>query len=1100
MRKKGAVQNKNTSKVAQKSGSNEKDKALWEEIQKLGGDMADLDMLKDVDTGTKGKSTKAPKLNTAELKGDLSEFAKSLGLATSIPDFVGLPAAERKNSSESKGKKEKRSKSKSKATEDQPATPTAVNSAEKKKDEANPKKSKNKFKDMVSSKPKASTEDDDEDVVDIPGFKIKSAKDSLPLSKAGRLTVELNPQWFSIELEELEIDEDAPKPSEEEILQKFQYAEQLLEEENDLYSRSGAEKKSLSTSDRSFVSKILSSGTLSDRVSALTLIIQGSPLHNLKSLGQLMSMVHKKNRREALMAVGSVKDLMTLNLLPSSRKLKHFADQPLNAKNITRAHWILWAFEDRLKRHYFDLIQVMESMSYDSVVHTRQNMLNYFEELLEQKPEQEQNLLRLLVNKLGDKERQLAAKASYLILKLLNAHPNMKFVVVKTIQELLLTKSSTKERAQYYTTITINQIVLSSKDWTTANLLVDVYFDLFKKLLMITKGKDDSEAAEAEKEANSGDEKDSKKPQNKVDKNKGQPQKVLIGQKAMRKAKEEADKKREEEEKSMDNKLLAAILTGLNRALPFTKMEDSAMDSHVGVIFQIAHAGNFNTVVQSLVLLYQIMCIRPAIQDRFFRTLYDSLLDHRVDTTSKKAMYLNILFRALKTDTNMPRVMAFIKRIMQVCLYNQAEFASGALFLVSQILSLNPQLYSMITQAEDNEDEVIVDVDLNSEAAVSSNKEAATKQYDPLKRDPRFANADMSCLWETVMLTHHFHPSITHSVKQIMQQEQVPAINNLHNHSLAQFLERFVYRKPKGDKAARADLEDDSDLEEFTAKDVAGNGSAAKPVVLRGQSLMQPLVYADGPSTQLGPNRTQIVASDHPFASKRTRERTGGLDLSSGKILELEKLAVAPEDQFFHQFFATKNKRMSGKLKKGRKSGDGESGFAEDNTGFASAVAAGEDDGDELGEDEIWNAMTASMPKVKGDDDDEEEDDDLDMDDFDDGDDKDGLLAALGDDSDSDDDDDSEEDNGSDSDDDSDGDVPTFDDMLSGSEDEDGDEEDESSDSVDPKAGSKRKSVDAEKEPKEEESLSKRKKKTKLPMFGTFEDYAHLIDNDDGLE
>ncbi|KAJ2867594.1 hypothetical protein FB639_004929, partial [Coemansia asiatica] len=207
--------------VAQKSGSNEKDKALWEEIQKLGGDMADLDMLKDVDTGTKGKSTKAPKLNTAELKGDLSEFAKSLGLATSIPDFVGLPAAERKNSSESKGKKEKRSKSKSKATEDQPATPTAVNSAEKKKDEANPKKSKNKFKDMVSSKPKASTEDDDEDVVDIPGFKIKSAKDSLPLSKAGRLTVELNPQWFSIELEELEIDENAPKPSEEEILQKF---------------------------------------------------------------------------------------------------------------------------------------------------------------------------------------------------------------------------------------------------------------------------------------------------------------------------------------------------------------------------------------------------------------------------------------------------------------------------------------------------------------------------------------------------------------------------------------------------------------------------------------------------------------------------------------------------------------------------------------------------------------------------------------------------------------------------------------------------------------------------------------------------------------
>ncbi|KAJ1821204.1 RNA-binding ribosome biosynthesis protein mak21, partial [Coemansia sp. RSA 2599] len=957
MGKKGAAQNKDTSKVAAKGGSGENDKVLWEEIQKLGGDLADLDMLKDVDNGAKGKSNKGQKLSAAELKGDLSEFAKSLGLSTNIPDFVGLPEAERKGAETKKEKK--KSKSTDKPTDDQPAP--AKKSKNKYKDKADADaeasakgsaKAKTKTKAKAKTA-KAATEVADDDVVDIPGFKIKSAKDSLPLSKAGRLTVEPNPQWFSIELDELEIDEDAPKPSEEEILQKLEYAEQLLEIENEMYSRSGADKKSLSTSDRSFVSKILSSGTLSDRVSALTLIIQESPVHNLKSLGQLMSMVHKKNRREALMAVGSVKDLMSLNLLPSNRKLKHFADQPLSAKNISRAHWILWAFEDKLKRHYFDLIQVMESMAYDSVVHTRQNMLNYFEELLEHKPEQEQNLLRLLVNKLGDKERQLAAKASYLILKLLNAHPNMKFIVVKTIQELLLTKSSTKERAQYYTTITVNQIILSSKDWNTANLLVDVYFDLFKKLLMVTKSKDAADAAEAEKEANSGDEKDGeqkkqasdKKPKADKDK-KGRPQKVLIGQKALKKAKEEADKKREEEEKSMDNKLLAAILTGLNRALPYTKMEDSAMDSHVGVIFQIAHAGNFNTVVQSLVLLYQIVCIRPNIQDRFYRTLYDSLLDHRVDTTSKKAMYLNVLFRALKSDANTARVMAFIKRIMQVCLYNQAEFASGALFLVSQILSLNPRLYSMVSQAEDNEDEVIVDADSDAEAEAAKKKAAASgaagasSRYDPLKRDPRFANAESSCLWETVMLTHHFHPSITHSVKQIMQREQVPAISNLHNHSLAQFLERFVYRKPKNEKPAGANADSDSDIgdDADTAKAAANDISVTKPVVLRGQSIMQPLIYADGPGTQMGPNKTRIVASDYPFASKRTKERIGGLDLSSGKILELEKSAVAPEDHFFHQFFATKNKRMGNRSKKNKKDADGESGFADDSTGFASAV------------------------------------------------------------------------------------------------------------------------------------------------------------------
>ncbi|KAJ1841562.1 RNA-binding ribosome biosynthesis protein mak21, partial [Coemansia sp. RSA 486] len=366
-------------------------------------------------------------------------------------------------------------------------------------------------------------------------------------------------------------------------------------------------------------------------------------------------------------------------------------------------------------------------------------------------------------------------------------------------------------------------------------------------------------------------------------------------------------------------------------------------------------------------------------------------------------------------------------------------------------------------------------------------------------RDPRYANAESSCLWETVMLTHHFHPSITHSVKQIMQREQVPAISNLHNHSLAQFLERFVYRKPKGDKTAKGGADADSDFEDDMDKGDADDIAITKPVTLRGQSIMQPFIYADGPGTQAGPNMTQIVAGDHPFASKRTKERIGGLDLNSGKVLQLEKSAIAPEDQFFHQFLATKSKRMGSKGKKGKKSGkDGESGFAEDDTGFASAVKGGDDD--DMDEDEIWSAMTASMPKVKGGDDDEDDDDDddLDMDDFGDDDDKDGLLAALGEDDSDSDNDDSDSDGGdSDSDD---GDVPTFDDMLSGSEEDDDNDDASDSDAAETKTGAKRKGDDVEKEAPKDESSSKRKKKTKLPMFGTFEDYAHLIDNDEGLE
>ncbi|KAJ2078049.1 RNA-binding ribosome biosynthesis protein mak21 [Coemansia sp. RSA 988] len=1059
--------------VAQGPPKTDDGKELWEEIQRLGGDKDDLAMLKDVDTDAATKTNRSENFDPAALSGDISAFAKSLGLATSASEFVGAIDNKKgqKDTKRTAKNGETKEKTKTKAkVESVKAMPTKsdkevseigsghAKSAVKGNQKTAEKKRKSKTtktNDVQDSKKVVEAEPLDSGLNEDSEFKIKSAKDALPLSKGARLAVDPNPQWFSIELDELEIDNDAKPMDEEDVVQKLKYAEQLLEQENELYEARGLRQKSLSTADKSFVKNILSSGTLTDRVSALTLIVQESPVHNLRLLEQLMQMVQKNNRREALLAIGSVKDLMSINLLPPTRKLRHFSDQQIGAQNVSRAHWIMWAFEDKLKRYYFDLIQVMESMSYDSVLHTRQNMIVHFEELLEQKPEQEQNLLRLLVNKLGDKERQLAAKSSYLLLKLLNVHPNMKFVVVKTIQELLLSKSTTKDRAQYYTMITLNQIILSSRDAQTANLLLDVYFSFFKRLLHAKDSDDAPEGSDGEEAAN-----------NSGAAKKASQKKVHIGQKALKRAKEEVEKQRAEEERSMDNKLLVAVLTGLNRALPFAQMDDVVMDRHVGTIFQVAHAGNFNTVVQSLVLLHQIARVRPAISDRFYRTLYDSLLDPRLDYTSKKAMYLNVLFRALKSDSDSARIMAFLRRIMQVCMHCQTEFASGALFLVSQILSLNPQMYAMLTQPEDHDD-------------------ASDAVYDPLKRDPRYARAATSSMWEAAMLAQHFHPSIKHSIQQIFEGTQVAPINNLHNHSLAHFLDRFVFRKPKATDAS-------ADADEQLA------ASANRALSLRGQSLMQPIISKGGPEMEIGPGRSRIAAGNYLIASKRTGGVTGGLDLTSDAIADMSKSDIMPDEQFFHQFFQTKRARMGKKAKKTKK--DDETELADDNTGFAGALQNNED---EMDEDEIWKAMSGSISK-----DDADDDVDIDEDDHD-------LLAALREDesdidsADASDDDalsigsvegededgsEGEKDSDSDDDDDSGDDgFANFDDELSDVQNDVDTDGGEQSDTLEV-AGSKRKGS------KETKPASKRKKSEKLPLFASFDDYAHLIDNDDGLE
>ena len=107
----------------------------------------------------------------------------------------------------------------------------------------------------------------------------------------------------------------------------------------------------------------------------------------------------------------------------------------------------------------------------------------------------------------------------------------------------------------------------------------------------------------------------------------------------------------------------------------------------MNMLFKITHAGTFNTSLQALSLIYQVSQARQAVSDRFYRTMYDSLFDGRLITSSKQAMYLNLLFKALKADTSIARVMAFVKRLLQMLGLHQPPFICGALYLLGEVSS-----------------------------------------------------------------------------------------------------------------------------------------------------------------------------------------------------------------------------------------------------------------------------------------------------------------------------------------------------------------------------------------------------------------------------
>ena len=195
-------------------------------------------------------------------------------------------------------------------------------------------------------------------------------------------------------------------------------------------------KPKTSGSDRKWLESMLRNGTLSDKVAAMALLIQQSPVTSLSTIDQLLSMTKKQQSREALLSVEAARDLFLSNLLPD-RKLRRFHENNLDPNQISDLHRVYFYFEDCIKERYAAFVDVLESGLTDTLPYFKRSCLNGVYALLNGKPELEQRLLRVLINKLGDPDRQVASKVVYLTQQLLFNHPMMKLPVVTAVEELL---------------------------------------------------------------------------------------------------------------------------------------------------------------------------------------------------------------------------------------------------------------------------------------------------------------------------------------------------------------------------------------------------------------------------------------------------------------------------------------------------------------------------------------------------------------------------------------------------------------------------------------------------------------------------------------
>lgn len=195
----------------------------------------------------------------------------------------------------------------------------------------------------------------------------------------------------------------------------------------------------------------------------------------------------------------------------------------------------------------------------------------------------------------GDTDKKVSSKVSFLLLKLQASHPAMKSIIINSIESEVVFRPGNSVHAKYYAIITLNQTILSTREVAVANKLLNLYFAIFTTLLK----KDSKEVATGVNAAGLGTH---------TKFGDAPPPPSQRGGKMNRKARlrAEAEEKGKQFQEEMNAKLISAVLTGVNRAFPFSQVDDEIFQKHMDTLFRITHSGNFNTSIQALMLIFQV--------------------------------------------------------------------------------------------------------------------------------------------------------------------------------------------------------------------------------------------------------------------------------------------------------------------------------------------------------------------------------------------------------------------------------------------------------------------------------------------------------------
>uniref|UniRef100_A0A0N4UPK5 CBF domain-containing protein n=1 Tax=Dracunculus medinensis TaxID=318479 RepID=A0A0N4UPK5_DRAME len=214
----------------------------------------------------------------------------------------------------------------------------------------------------------------------------------------------------------------------------------------------------------------------------------------------------------------------------------------------------------------------------------------------------------------------------------------------------------------------------------------------------------------------------------------------------------------------LDDKILSVLLSATNRVIPFLK---------------------------GITIYSDLLVFSGMVPDRFYGALYHKLLCIHNHSSQERPL-LSLLYNVLKMDSVDSRVIAFIKRLLQLSLSRSACFAGASLILLSRLFETRPNLLIFTTFVDSLQMVIsVLFIVIRNDTII----------YDPYSRNPVYASADRSVAAELLLLAKHYHPSIAIFASNLMARLRIRYDGDpLMNFTSMQFLDRFVYKNPRKKK------------------------------------------------------------------------------------------------------------------------------------------------------------------------------------------------------------------------------------------------------------------------------------------------------------